>query len=370
MKSKVVKELLLKAVSTCAQASANNTVIPYLNNSRIRVNAENQELTIESTDMEVSIAAHLKLVIAEGDLDTAVPTALLESLVKSIPEDIVGLETTSSTLDFIGTRSHSSIRTISPQDFPLLQWSTDPLNAINMPAAELAKAIRTVAISVSRDPVQTGNPISGMLIEAKGGRLTMVGVDGFRYSIASMEVDSEMDASVIVPAKSMNIVNRSIRGEAMLTIGSPQIFFQTQGVYVGCLTLSGTYPDYTKFPKPEPRFILNMSVAELNSALKQLSVLVREDKPFITMKMASDSMFLHIATGESERGKSSVDVLVNKEKVDSAPLDITVNVAYLQDVLSVVDADTVVMHVKDKASPILLQTPEQSGTYHGILPVV
>ena len=177
MKFTCEKYLLSSAVAVASRAAASKSPNPALEGLLIEAAGG---VKITGYDLIKGIYTSFAADVAEPG-SVILSARLFDSIVRSLPEDIVTISTDDSNLTRI-TCGHAdfSIMGMFSDSYPDLP-SVEHQKAVSLPQKTLREMITQTLFAVSDNearPVYTG-----ALFEIENGKLTVVGVDGYRLAM-------------------------------------------------------------------------------------------------------------------------------------------------------------------------------------------
>src|SRR6185436_11148277 len=117
MKIVCTQENLKTALSTVGRIISSSNTLPILSN--ILIKTENGVLKISSTNLEVAIVTQARCKVEEEGSVT-VSSKTITDLIGNMPNKNISLFTEGSELKVDTENYHTSIKTLPPEDFPLI----------------------------------------------------------------------------------------------------------------------------------------------------------------------------------------------------------------------------------------------------------
>lgn len=183
MKVSIARGTLLDALSAASRGLSSRTTLPIL--SGIHISATGSSLTLQATDLEVSIKTSCEAAVEETGV-AVVPGKILTDIVRSLPDAAVTIETTSNGSATVRCgQSEFSVKTLVPDDYPKFPDVT-PDESIELPTATFTTMVHQVARAVSRD--ETRPILTGVLVVSEPGILRMAATDSYRLCVREIPV--------------------------------------------------------------------------------------------------------------------------------------------------------------------------------------
>lgn len=374
MKLNIAKHELNEAISNVSKAVAVKTSIPIL--SGIKLDADEQGLTLTASDTEISIQSFIPSVQEDQTIieleragSVVLPAKFLTEIVKKLPSDIIEIEVFEHFVTMIRAGSSEvQLVGLDPEEFPLLPRLSEE-HVLHLSSDVLRTMIRQTAFAASTN--ENSAILTGILWNIQNNRLKFVATD--RHRLASSEVEIQghepsSDRPIVIPAKTLNELSKILPENAMIdiVIENNQVLFRMENMLFYSRILDGTYPDTSKIIPTVFKTEFTLDTKQLTDALDRAYLLSREEKTNIVRLVSIDEQTIELSSSSSELGKVTEQIEV--EGYRGEPLRIAFNSRYLLDVMRVMDTERVHISFTGAMSPIIV-TPEGSdAVLHLILP--
>ena len=183
MKFSINQAELQDALAVVLKGIATRSTLPIL--SGIYLNAQNDHVTLQATDLELSIQYTIPALIEEEGR-SVFPGKLFFDIVKNLPDAAVHVETLDEAAVITCDASSFSIKTLDAEDFPGFPH-VDTQQAISIPFSQFSSMVKRVARVVSKD--ESRAILTGVLITLEGATLKMVATDSYRLAITEAQLD-------------------------------------------------------------------------------------------------------------------------------------------------------------------------------------
>jgi DNA polymerase III subunit beta len=346
---------LASALGVVARGLSSRGAVQVLNGILLR--GEEGNLTLASTDMEISLRASVAGEIA-GDGAVVVPGRLLTDLARLLPDDSVTLshEEGDGVLQ-VTSGSHSSrLNVYSAEDFPRLPPTDVALHTIAAPA--LLATIDKVARAASRD--ESRPVLTGILVRFEGDKLVMAATDSYRLAVKETELEAGgADLEAIIPARALQELARLAAGadEVRLGVHENHVIFSAGDVWLTSRRIDGQFPNYKQLLPETFEAEVTTPREPLLHVIRRAGVLAQRNAP----------LRLRFAEGELSVSAQTQDVGEAHESlpVDYAgdPLQIGFNPDFLRDGLEAVSDESVQLKLINPLRPGLIVSPDESFWY-------
>lgn len=145
MKLVADRKSLQAALAITAPLAASNRIHAVLQN--VLLTADCHRCILHATDYDVVAQVEFTGTLSDSGGSVLAPAALLRSMISSLDDDEVLLETEKNTLHVRGSRTKHRVPTVDHNDFPALpvaKWAVDA----SLPMAELSAAIKAMSRQV------------------------------------------------------------------------------------------------------------------------------------------------------------------------------------------------------------------------------
>ncbi|MBQ1501083.1 MAG: DNA polymerase III subunit beta [Firmicutes bacterium] len=354
MRIEIPKEDLVYAVSAVERAVSGKNTLPIL--AGVMIIAKENMVTFRATDLELAIECTVSARVTEPG-EIVAGGRKLSQLAKGMSGEDIVLETVGSeNLVLRYSRGQISMPCYPTDEFPMLpRVQGDVAGAI--PVKVFKRMVRQTGIAASPDELR---PVfTGLMVEIKGGDITMVGTDTHRLTVGRGVWQGEGETSVIVPNKVLQEIARlaaNDEDEIRIRISNNQIFFDFADLHISSRLIVGQFPDYQQVIPTEDSFTARVCFDknELISSLELASVISREISRgrgnIVRLTLEEDKIAIHASSQEEGTFDESVAAAVDGEK-----LTLSYNARYLLDVLRVMDDDRIELRLTGATTPGVIQ---------------
>jgi DNA polymerase-3 subunit beta len=349
MRFGIEKSVLLDAMKTVIKACPSKSIKPILENVHIR--PEDGALTFSCTDLEICIDRTVGNLSSEGVEDIIIPAHRLFGIVSESPEGSILIESVNEVAKIKTTNGSFSLPCCSVMDYPRQEEGEgqEEYSRFNFNGPALAAAINGVAFCASKEG---GNyALAGVCLSSTGGELAIAATDTFRLGVATVETETNVDVSVIVPLRAIKEIGRiaTYSDTCSISIGSRSVIFEAGGTTIQSRTIEAKYPNFRAIMPKVFNATARTLKADLYQAVRQAANIVGDDcKVVIT---CDDGKEMVIRTDNSG---STSDVRF-PAVVDGAAIDVTVNYKYLLESIGAVSGEYITLELNGSESPIRIK---------------
>ncbi len=332
--------------------------------------AEDEKVTIEATDLEVSEKISIPSEIQESGSFCVNPKNLFD-VIKEMPNKniLMSYDLNSNLLRITCDQIDISLLTTSIEEYPQLIFSDS--NEFKIEADELLRLINKTSFAMSHD--ETRIFLNGIYFQETDGNLRAVATNGYTLSLletqnftSSSEVLKE---GVIIPKKGINelkkLCEQNSGKELNLFLDESFLFASIDNVeFISVRLIARDYPPYQNFIPAKTTYSMTVSRDNLITSIRRVKVLANEKSNAVKLSLGSEALTIsanHPTLGEA----------VEKIEVDynGKAMDIGFNARYLLESLNVFDSDEVSFHFNNELSAFVLKSHSDQDFLGMIMPL-
>src|SRR3990172_4848299 len=373
MKVSTLQENLSKGLGVVGRAVPARSTLPQA--SHVVIATDEGRLKLVATDLMIAITCWIgEQVEEEGDI--TIPARLLTDFVQSLPNDKIELSVGARgrQLHLLCARNDATIAGMDAADFPPVPAVSDGLTLKLEPKA-LRRAIAQVQFAAATD--DTRPVLTGIHTLAEGQELTLAAADGFRLAVFKLPLSQEVPerVEVIIPARAMREMERLIADEEepvemAFNAARSQVLFRLKTVELVATLIQGTFPNYGQLIPQSYTTKTTLEMKQFLQETRTAAIFARDGAGIVRLQVepgdggASGGLSISARAEEIGNHEGKMDA-----KVEGEPSKIAFNSRYLQDVLQVLDAETIALETTSPSSPGVLR-PIQSDDYvHVVMPM-
>jgi len=353
MKFSTSKNELQNTLQKLSKATPSRSTLPILNS--VLINVSEEETTIKSTDLEITVIVKLAASI-ESVGSVAAPLQMLSNITNELPDEMrvefdvddenkISISTEYGNYDIVGKPAEEFPNT------PTLETE----NTIEIEAGVLKDIINKTVFAVSRDDLKPA--LTGVLFKFVNDTITAVATDGHR--LVKYEKNNEKMGDfgdIIVPKKFLNLMAGGLNsGSIKLSVGETHLTTTIGGDQYFTRIIDENFPDFDGvIPKDNDKNLV-VDKKALLSAVKRVSIFSNKSTHQIALNLNNGNVL--VSTEDPEQSTKAKENIVG----DYNGEDVVVgyNATYLKDVLSHVDDEQVVVRLKSPISAALFLPNKQ-----------
>ena len=349
MKFKIVRSKFIEGLKSVQGIVAGKGSLPVLNN--VRLEALGKELTLTTTDLDISIRTTVECEVEEQGVST-LPVKLLFNSISKAAEGIVEVDIDAKErASIVAGSAKFKLAGLPESEFPRLPEEEDTY-AYTIPQATLKEMLRKVSYAASQD--DTRRTLKGVLMSFKDEKLTMVATDGRRLALVENEIEFPKDAErdIILPSKTVQELMRSLNGEeeTSVKVQKSQIAFKVGSVMIYSKLIDDQYPNYKQVIPSETIEKIAVDRQLLLDALDRASVMTMDEAH--STKLIFSEGKLTVTSAASDIGEAKDEVPI---KYAGETIEIIFNPSYVMDPLKAIDDDEVTINLNNGHSPAVIK---------------
>lgn len=364
MKLEAKREHLLKPLQSVIGAVERRQTLPILSN--VLLTAQDGNLTLTATDLEVELSAKIELPVETAGAIT-LPARKLHDILRALPDDatvVLSVEGDKATVRC--GRSRFALMTLPAGDFPTLEdlpFGGD----IRLPQRTLRTLIERTHFAMAQQDVRYY--LNGLLLEVGPGVLRLVATDGHRLAFQELpaEVDVTEPRQVIMPRKGVMELMRLLAdsdAEVVLGLGANHIRLMLGDIRLTSKLIDGKFPDYQRVIPPEGSRVVIAERMALRSALARTGIVLNDKTQGIRLQLEDWILRTQAQNPDQEEAEEEIEINYN-----GGPMEIGFNVTYLLDALGALGGELAKLSFSDSASSCLIEEAEGSSSKHVIMPM-
>jgi DNA polymerase-3 subunit beta len=333
MKANFNRAALAEALGLLTSVAPSRTPKPILR--CVQITAEEKEVRICATDLEVGINYLVSEVQVEKPGEVIVPADRLAAVVRESVDEVLVLEAAESKCEIRGADSHFTIYGHEPGQYPVVP-DFEGTAEIKVGLSNLQVGIEQCLFATARESSRYA--INGVLWEIKDKKLMLVATDGRRLARSRVSLASalkgEAPANLIVPGKAMGLLDKiggSEKDTVAVKLVDNQILISCANVVISSNLVEGNFPKYEDIIPTDYDKKLTLSTEAALSAVRRASLLASEESRGIQLSAGRDKL---VFSGRApETGDAQVDMAIDYK---GEPIDVGFNPQFLIDALRVI----------------------------------
>jgi DNA polymerase-3 subunit beta len=374
MKVSSLQENLARGLATVGRAVPVRSTLPQA--SHVLLETDAGRLKLVATDLTIAVTCWIGATVEEEGAIT-VPARLLTDFVASLPNEKIdlGVSGRAKQLHLKCARNEATIAGMDAADFPPVPSVAEGLT-LSLAPGILRRAITQVQFAAATD--DTRPVLTGIHTLAEGNVLTLAAADGFRLAVHHLPLDQDVaeKVEVIIPARALREIERLLGEddepiEMAINAARSQVLFRLKTVEVVATLIQGTFPNYSQLIPQSYASRAEIDMKQFLQETRIAAIFARDGAGIVRLQMEPGE-------GEGAVGKLTISARAEEigdhrgdmdVKLEGEASKIAFNSRYLQDVLSVLESQQVVLETTNPSSPGVIRPLGDERYVHVVMPM-
>ena len=334
MRFKANRKKLLAAFDAVSYAIPSRSPKPILQNVKLEIG---EVSTLYATDLEIGISYIVDGITAERSGSVILPTRIVQILKAMIDEE-VSICFEENQILVKANRSQFKLPSEDPDLFPTFEEFVGD-DFYRIAADDLRTGIKRTTFAT--DPQSSRYALAGVSFEPHGNSISMVGTDGRRLALQTVNIEYNGKPSVngvVIPAKALKLIDRNLVDEVekpcIRVIKDNAVQVRTSKAVIYARLVEGRFPRYQDvFPK-EFEATISLPIGPLQLAVEQATIVTSQESRGVDYLFADG--FLTLDTIAADSGSSNVQMPI---EYTGKPISIMFDPRFLLDALKVLNPD-------------------------------
>ncbi len=328
----------------------------------------NNSLTITATDLDVSLTASVQVSGSE-DGKIAVPAKRLMDTIRSLPGDIspeFTIDTTTNKIKIVTGNGEYMLTGESAKEFPSLPQFAGS-EQVRFDNVLLKRLIHRTSFAVSSDELRPA--MMGILFQGKNSHLRAVATDGHRLVRVDLDLSgaSALTRDVIVPARALNLVARSVEsGTSTVTVSNTHVRFSFDSTQLISRLIDEKYPNYESVIPQDNDKIMTIDRESTVSSLRRVALYASATTHQVRFEVSKSGVV--ISAQDIDFGGEAKETVPCEYEHDA--LEIGFNSNYVVDILTHLDSSKVVFSFSSPTRAGVVAPAEQKADENVIMLVM
>ena len=356
MKIKLQNEQLLKGLDYVSKAISGKTTQPILEG--VLIKAEKDVVILKASDIDTSITCTLEANV-ESEGSAVIDYELLKLLKKFNKGDIEFVESSDNKVEITSGKTKADLAILGKEKDFLSSAPIEQTNSFSILGSDFKKLVKDTIYAVATE--ETRPILTGVLFKCEGKKLNLVGLDGYRLAVDSIDIDCDKDFELVVPSKIISHISQMIPDEEIkVYYTNNRVEFVFNNIIVSSSLLEGKYVNYSSLIPQEFETIVTVDSKAFKDSIDKCSGF--KDQTVVIVDITKDT--IKVSTFNSQFGKVEDEVSC----VSSGELKIGFNPKYLTKCLETISGD-VELNFVGELKPLVIKSPQDENLMGLILPV-
>ncbi len=363
MKIKIEQAELSNALNIVLKAVSTRTTVEILKN--IYINAADGKITLIGNDLNIGIETTIEAEVIEAGR-IVVSGRMFSDIIRKLPNELVTISEADKKIHINCLNSDFYLTGSNPAEFPDLPI-INSTEKIVIDKYILSDMIRQTIFATSHD--ESRPILTGALFDISDNQMTMVAIDLYRVALKKINIISQQECHLVVPAKALHELLKIISSDA----NSSQILIYKTDKYIKYAVddtiliarlLEGEFINYQQIMPTEYKTKIVCSKNELYQAIDRASLIANQSKNMSLLFDVKDD-YLSISSN-TENGSVKEKVAIDLE---GPQLKIGFNPKYWLDVLKIIEQDNIIIEMTTNISPCIIKPEGDLNYTYLLLPI-
>jgi DNA polymerase-3 subunit beta len=356
LKLTCARDELVAKLAVVSRAVSTRTAVQIL--AGILLRAENGELHLAATDMELSLRTSLEASVDEEGA-VVVQGRTLVDIARLLPADEVQIayRPEEGVVHITCGNYSSRLHTYAVEDFPRLpEVAAAPTFGVD--ADTLLATVGQVSRSASRD--ESRPVLTGILVRFESEQLVMAATDSYRLSVKETPLEgSQQELEAIIPARALTELGRVAAGVGELELGvhENQVVFRAGDVTLTTRRIDGQFPNYKQLLPETFERTVTLARNELLDVVRRVSVMAQRNAP---LRLRFNEGELTVSAQTQDVGEATETLAV---EWTGEPLEIGFNPEFLREGVESVSSDDLELNLISPLRPAVIKGESDEFRY-------
>jgi DNA polymerase-3 subunit beta len=287
--------------------------------------------------------------------EALLPADKLRDIVRESVDDTLSIEVANDNATIKGQDSKFTIYTQNPKEFPPVPDFEGKAD-FEIAGGHLKQLIGQTLFAAAKE--STRYAFNGVLVVAKGKKISLVSTDGRRLAQANGDISGsdklpKDGVRAIVPAKALTLIDKLIDdpdASVSVQLRENQIIFHTADATLTSNLVEGQFPPYEDVIPKDTDKKMTAGTADFLSAVRRAALLTTEESKGVRLTFGKSG--LKLTSRSPESGEAEVNFPC---KFEGSDVEIGFNPQFLTEALRVVDSDDISLEMTAANRPGLLK---------------
>ena len=376
---RIDRDELVKVLGRLRSIVDKKSTIPILSNVFIET-IDHGTIAVSATDMDIMSKEIINAeVISNGRL--TLPAHIFHDTVKALDSDVVEIiqQGTSAsgalTTKVVAGRYKASLPTIAADNFPVIGMEdSEIVSEINISTENLKKLLKNTIFAATQQEMRYY--LNGVYLynASVGNAIVAASTDMHRlaeYRVFIEEPINEMPA-IIMPRKTVyEVLNyiEKLNSMIKIKISKRRISFEFNSANIISKLIDAKYPDYTSVIPSSTRYQICVKASDLKRAINIISITANHHTKSIRFIFSDNIMKLTSSSEINAVSEEDIEIEYQSERPDEN-LSMILNYIYVNDVLSVLGGDKVVISFTDYDKAVLFADNKDASGRYVVMPTL
>jgi DNA polymerase-3 subunit beta len=338
----------------------------------LRMNVSNSGLHIIATDLETGYEGKFPVECdTEGTI--AISSRKFYEIIREFPDSNILIEERKNRLVDIGNQNvQFHIKGMNPDDFPITPTIQD-VDYFTIDASSFKKMIdATIVVSgIGEDKKPHINgAFFQRLVDQRPAIIRMLSTDGSRLSKYDLQLPDDASVTdgpgVLIPKKGLTEVSKFLPDNGTVQVGVYESYFvvdsNRETIYIRLL--EGQFPEYDDIIARDGGRNIVVEKELFHHMVKRMSILCNDSYRAAWFTFDADELVINATNPDIGESKEGMPICYDGDKMEAA-----FNPKFFIDTVNSIDEKEIVIIIKNKKRPCLIEGKEDKSYLSAIMPM-
>lgn len=336
----------------------------------VLIKVEPNQIRVSATDLETGFEGFYKAQV-ESEGTSALNARKLFEIVRDFPSENIQFIMKENRWVEIGDDTvQYHLAGMDPESFPKNPVFED-VEMVNIDSGQFKKMVDKTAGIIGPADDKRAHVLGVYLqtvTENDRRLLRMVSTDIGRLAKVDYtygkSVNLPFKEGLLIPKKGLMEVSKFLKGEGILNFGfsNNHLIIQKEKESFFIRLLEGDFPEYDQAIVKDPQYDLVLEKQAFLWTLKRMSIMTMDKYPAVMFTFGDGNMNIRSSSNELGDSKEDMPVAYHRD-----PVEIAYNPRYLIETLNVIEGEKVVINVRGKEFPCLIEEFEDKNYLAAIM---
>ena len=284
----------------------------------LEANGPAPQLTIKSTDGKMGFVSRLAVGVTRFG-SVAVFADKLNAVLKNLPEGDITIDVKEGVMTITPAENkHIKVRIkcLDASKFPEIADTRESGKSFVMKTEEFTEMADSVSFSVGDNSGRAF--LTGVCLESKDGKFTMVATDGRRLAMNRVPSEIEEFEPVIVPVKFFQSIKGLESEKVTITISNGTIYASTEDSMMFSALIGGMFPNYERVIPTDADNEIKVKAADLERAVNLISIMTDAKTKRIFLEATKDGLGVYGEDANYGDSRQTIHCEYNGEDVKTS----------------------------------------------------
>lgn len=367
MKFSINQTAFIKGLNLVSKAAGISSSAPILNS--VKISANNSDVELQATDLNLAIK-HITPANVDESGDVLVSLRTLLSVVKTLPDAPVTIETSDTGISLTCQNSSFTLLTLNADEFPPFpEYQIE--NSVTLSCDLLSKMVERVYRVTSKDV--TRPILNGILFTVNDNTVRLVAVDSHRLAVCDTNVETSSLAkefSVVVPGQAFHdaLSISAENNQISVAATDAHIVFSSSTTTFVSRKIEGSFPNYKQLLPQSSKTTIELPLEGFSEALKRVSSIVAQN-PSVRFSIDTDNKLLTLNTMNTNTGQAKENLSLTCQ---GESLTIALNNHYVLEGISPLlseKKEAVTLELQDSTQPAIFKSFSDINYLYLLMPI-